>query len=55
MTDETSAVITGASRGIGLSIAKALAKKKMALTITARGAEALDALVPELMHWAPRV
>lgn len=56
MTDETSAVITGASRGIGLSIAKALAKKKMALTITARGAEALDALVPELMALgSPRV
>ncbi|OCB24409.1 short-chain dehydrogenase [Mycobacterium malmoense] len=56
MTDETSALITGASRGIGLSIAKALAAQGMALTITARGRQALDTLVPELTALgSPRV
>ncbi|CAA0137496.1 3-oxoacyl-[acyl-carrier-protein] reductase FabG [Mycolicibacterium vanbaalenii] len=56
MTDETSALITGASRGIGLSIAKALAAQKISLTITARSREALDALVPELTALgSPRV
>lgn len=52
----TSALITGASRGIGLTIAKALAREGMALTITARGRDALDALVPELTALgSPRV
>ncbi|OBH13389.1 SDR family oxidoreductase [Mycobacterium sp. E1747] len=43
-----SALITGASRGIGLQIAKALAAQGMCLTITARDAEALRAVVPVL-------
>ncbi|MUL82115.1 MULTISPECIES: SDR family oxidoreductase [unclassified Mycolicibacterium] len=44
----SSALVTGASRGIGLVIAKRLAAQGMALTITARDQGALDALVPTL-------
>jgi 3-oxoacyl-[acyl-carrier protein] reductase len=51
-----SALITGASRGIGLQIAKRLALQGLALTITARDRAPLDALVPELTELgSPRV
>lgn len=52
----TSALITGASRGIGLAIAKQLARQGMALTITARDGQALETVVPELTALgSPRV
>ncbi|TGD86602.1 SDR family oxidoreductase [Mycolicibacterium sp. CH28] len=44
----TSAVITGASRGIGLAIAKKLAGQGVALTISSRTAADLEALAPQL-------
>lgn len=37
------AVVTAASRGLGLATARALAREGVALTMNARGAEALDA------------
>jgi NAD(P)-dependent dehydrogenase (short-subunit alcohol dehydrogenase family) len=42
------AVITGASRGLGLALARALARRDWALIIDARGAEALEAVRKEL-------
>lgn len=42
------ALVTGASRGIGLGIAKALAGEGAAVAITARGADALEAAAKEL-------
>lgn len=42
------ALITGASRGIGLGIARMLARQGYGLTITARGQEQLDAVAAEL-------
>lgn len=54
--DPASALITGSSRGIGLAIAKTCASQGMSLTITARGGDALDVLVPELTALgSPRV
>lgn len=46
--DNRSALITGASRGIGLEIAKQLATRGFGLTITSRNAADLDTLVPVL-------
>jgi 3-oxoacyl-[acyl-carrier protein] reductase len=43
-----SALITGASRGIGLQIARHLAARGMGLTITSRTQSDLDALAPAL-------
>ncbi len=42
------ALITGASRGIGLGIARMLAEQGYGLTITARGQERLDSVADEL-------
>jgi NAD(P)-dependent dehydrogenase (short-subunit alcohol dehydrogenase family) len=42
------ALITGASRGLGFALAKALAKKQWQLVINARGAEALKQAYQEL-------
>ena len=42
------AIITGASRGLGLALARALAQKDWHLVIDARGAEALEAARAEL-------
>lgn len=44
------ALITGASRGLGLALARALAQRGWHLIIDARGAEALDAARAELAH-----
>src|SRR6187549_1558974 len=42
------AIITGASRGLGLALARALAERGWRLVIDARGAEALEAARAEL-------
>ena len=50
MTEHSSrtALITGASRGLGLALARRLARDGWALIIDARGAEALEAAHIEL-------
>lgn len=47
-TNERVALITGASRGLGLEIARLLAQQSTNLILTARGAEALEAAAAEL-------
>jgi NAD(P)-dependent dehydrogenase (short-subunit alcohol dehydrogenase family) len=42
------AIITGASRGLGVALARALAQKRWALTIDARGAADLERVAREL-------
>jgi NAD(P)-dependent dehydrogenase (short-subunit alcohol dehydrogenase family) len=42
------AIVTGASRGLGLALARALARRGRRLVIDARGAEALEAVRAEL-------
>lgn len=42
------AIITGASRGLGLELARALARRRWTLVIDARGSEALEAIREEL-------
>src|SRR5881398_3158066 len=44
----STAIITGASRGLGLALARALAARGWRLVIDARGASALDAARSEL-------
>ncbi len=44
----TSALVTGASRGIGLGIATRLAERGYSLTISARGAERLESVAERL-------
>jgi NAD(P)-dependent dehydrogenase (short-subunit alcohol dehydrogenase family) len=48
MTASRTALITGASRGLGLALARALAEHGWNLIINARGGEALDAARAEL-------
>ncbi len=48
MTSPRTALITGASRGLGLALARALARHKWNLIIDARGAAALEAVRDEL-------
>ena len=59
MTDlatRRSALVTGASRGIGLGIASSLARQGYGLTITARDAAALESVATDLLTMgAPRV
>ena len=45
------ALITGASRGLGLALARELARRGWRLVINARGLEALDAAREELATW----
>ena len=45
------ALITGASRGLGLALARQLAQQQWNLIIDARGAEALEAARTELSQW----
>jgi NAD(P)-dependent dehydrogenase (short-subunit alcohol dehydrogenase family) len=47
-TSPRTALITGASRGLGLALARALAERGWQLVIDARGAEALEAARAEL-------
>jgi NAD(P)-dependent dehydrogenase (short-subunit alcohol dehydrogenase family) len=44
------AIITGASRGLGLALARALAQKRWALVLDARGAVDLERVARELSH-----
>jgi NAD(P)-dependent dehydrogenase (short-subunit alcohol dehydrogenase family) len=44
------AIITGASRGLGLALARALAQKRWALVLDARGAADLERVARELSH-----
>lgn len=48
MTTQQTALITGASRGLGLALARELARRGWSLLIDARGAEALTAARAEL-------
>src|SRR5438445_13758278 len=48
------ALVTGASRGIGKGIARALAAEGAALVLTARGAEALQRTADELAKGGAR-
>lgn len=48
--DTRSILITGASRGLGLALARALAKQGWTLIIDARGAQALEAARAELAN-----
>ena len=46
----STAIITGASRGLGLALARALDERDWRLVLDARGAEALDAATRELSN-----
>jgi NAD(P)-dependent dehydrogenase (short-subunit alcohol dehydrogenase family) len=50
-TTTRTALITGASRGLGLALARQLAQQHWHLIIDARGAEALKAARAELAQW----
>ncbi|GAC1656139.1 MAG: SDR family oxidoreductase [Ktedonobacteraceae bacterium] len=45
------ALITGASRGLGLALARQLAQQRWNLILDARGAKALEAAREELLQW----
>ena len=49
-----SVIVTGASRGIGLSIAEAFAAEGARITICARGAEGVEAASEQLRAPEPR-
>ena len=48
LSTNSTALITGASRGLGLEIARLLARRGTNLILTARGAKALDRAAQEL-------
>src|SRR5512139_3257823 len=50
MAASRTAIITGASRGLGLALARELARKRWNLIIDARGAAALEAVRDELLR-----
>ncbi len=50
MTDSKNAIITGASRGLGLALAQGLAEDGYSLVLDARGEEALRAAAASLPH-----
>ncbi|RPJ36369.1 MAG: SDR family oxidoreductase [Chloroflexi bacterium] len=52
MTQSRSALITGASRGLGLALARALAQQGWQLIIDAREPRALETARAELSQWA---
>lgn len=52
MEDRPVAVITGASRGLGEALARALAERRWGLVLDARGGEALHAVTASLPHRA---
>jgi short-subunit dehydrogenase len=47
-THQTTALITGASRGLGLALARELAQRRWSLIIDARNAQALEQAAAEL-------
>jgi NAD(P)-dependent dehydrogenase (short-subunit alcohol dehydrogenase family) len=49
------AIVTGASRGIGLAVASNLVSEGVHVALVARGAEALDAAAQRLSHLGPTV
>ena len=49
------AIVTGASKGLGLAVARELAQRGIALVIDARGAEGLARAEAELREYAPVV
>ena len=49
-TERPVALVTGASRGLGLEVARLLARRGFGLVLTARGADALDAAATELVR-----
>src|SRR5688572_13283800 len=49
------AIVTGASRGVGVYIAKALAKEGMNLVLAARNADGLDNVAKEIKAFGGRV
>ncbi|MEU6884930.1 SDR family NAD(P)-dependent oxidoreductase [Streptomyces viridosporus] len=53
--ERSAALVTGASRGIGLGIAQGLARAGHDLTITARDAELLEKTADDLRSWGVRV
>ncbi|MEV0689169.1 SDR family oxidoreductase [Streptomyces sp. NPDC050388] len=53
--ERSAALVTGASRGIGLGIAQGLARAGYDLTITARDAELLERAADDLRSWGVRV
>ena len=56
MKDDGFALITGASRGLGMAFARALARRRRNLVLVARSAEPLDAFANELRQsWSVSV
>ena len=51
MKDDGFALITGASRGLGMAFARALARRRRNLVLVARSAEPLDAFANELRQF----
>lgn len=52
MSENRTALITGASRGLGLALARTLAQRGWRLIVDARGKDALEAAAEEVGQWA---